>query len=97
MLMVKKDQLHSRIEILIKKICDQNMLLAVTNPLRVVERIADHSDRNPVAVLLPVVVALVDLCQIRAVGQVVDRRKINPLFTRASTFTPRAIICFQSS
>ena len=85
--MVKNDQLHSRIEILIKKIGDQNMLLAVTNPLRVVERITDHSDRNPVAVLLPVVVALVNLCQIRAVGQVVDRAKINPLLTRANTFT----------
>ena len=56
------------------------MLLAVTNPLRVVERIADHSDRNPVAVLLPVVVALVDLCQIRAVGQVVDRAQDQSAF-----------------
>src|SRR6516162_6535169 len=65
--MIKEYQFHRWVEPFIKKIRDQHMLLAVTNPLWVVERVADHSDDDPVAILLAVVVALVNLGQVQAV------------------------------
>ena len=53
--------------------------LAVADPLRVVQRVADHPDRDPVAVLLPVVGVLVDPGQVRAVGQGAGRSQDQPL------------------
>ena len=96
-LMIKNDQLFRRIDFFVQKIGNQHMLLAMADALRVVERVAEHADHDPVAVLLPVVRALVNLGQVRAIGQVAERRKINPLLTRASTFTECAVICFHTS
>ena len=59
--MVKKDQLYSRIKILIKKIGDQNMLHAMTKTLHLDEPITHHSNRNPVAILIPIVMVLINL------------------------------------
>jgi len=72
-LVIKKNQFFRRVKILIKEIGDQHMNFAVTNPLRVVERIADHPDENPIAILLTVVGSPINLGQIRAIGQVSDR------------------------
>ena len=57
---------------LIKEIRNQNVNLAVADPLGIVQRVADHPDQSAVAVLLTVVGALVDLGQVRPVGQCTD-------------------------
>ena len=70
------------------------MVLAMSDPLRIVQRVADHPDHDPIAVLLAVVGAPIDLGQIRAVGQVADRLEDQPLFTRANSLTPRDFSLF---
>ena len=79
-LVIEHDQFFSRAEILIKKISDQHMNFAVTDPLRVVQRLADHPDENPIAILLTVVGRSKNLGQIRTIGQVSDRLEDQPTF-----------------
>ena len=60
-LVIKRDQFFSRVKILIQETGDQNMFFAVTDPLRVVQRVADHSDEDPIAILLAVVGIAINL------------------------------------
>ena len=68
------------VEILIQETGDQHMIFAVTDPLRVVERVADHPDEDPIAILLAVVGIAKNLGQIRTIGQVLDRFEDQPAF-----------------
>ena len=90
---IENDQFFSRIKSLIKEIRNQNVNLAVADPLGIVQRVADHPDQSAVAVLLTVVGALVDLGQVRPVGQCTDGARLKLLTTRARSFTPVAFNC----
>ena len=46
-LVIKRDQFFSRVKILIQETGDQNMFFAVTDPLRVVQRVAVTRTRTP--------------------------------------------------
>ena len=67
----------------------------MTDPLRVVQRVADHSDQDPIAILLAVVRIAINLGQIRAIGQVLDRLEDQPALRRI--FTSRDVTSFQWS
>src|SRR5271157_1727601 len=77
-LVIEHDQFFRGVLILIREISDQHMNFSVTDPLRVVQRIADHPDENPIAILLTVVGRPIDLGQIRTIGQVSDRLEDQP-------------------
>ena len=73
------------------------MFFAVTDPLRVVQRVADHSDQDPIAILLAVVGIAINLGQIRAIGQVLDRLEDQPALRCPRIFTSRDVTSFQWS
>src|SRR5512135_2860184 len=77
-LMVQDDQFFGRIEILIKQIRDQGVDFAMADPLRIVQRVADHPHDDPTSILPAVVGRSIDLGQIRAIGQVADRLEDQP-------------------
>ena len=53
--MIENDQFFSGINCIIQEIRDQHMSFAVTDSLRVVQRIADHPDDDPITIDLTVV------------------------------------------
>ncbi len=81
-LVLQHDQFLSGIKLLIEEVGDQGMDLAVTDPLRVVQRVADHADGDPLTMLLTSGRRPINLGQVRAVSQVEDRSEDQPLYRR---------------
>ena len=94
-LMVVTGQFQRREQRVIEQVGRQTMGLAMAGPLGVIQRVLDHPHDDAVAVLVSIMRRGINLGQVRAIRQPLDRPQDQVAFETDQEFVPRASSFFQ--